>query len=120
MWIFVLVNMIYADIMGMLRPGYLEFLDQMSQQLSGGAVLVFAILMEIVIVMIPLSRILNRNLNRWVHFVAIPLSILWVVVPSLMPSLGDTTPLSYVFFATVEVVTMLAMLYFVWRWPKVS
>ena len=32
-WIFVLLNMIYADILGMLRPGYLEFLDQMSQQL---------------------------------------------------------------------------------------
>jgi hypothetical protein len=118
MWIFVLLNMIYADILGMLRPGYLEFLDQMSQQLSGNTVLLFAVLMEVVIVMVLLSKILNRKINRWAHFVAVPLSILWVVVPSLMPSLGATTPLSYVFFATVEVVTMLAMLYFAWRWPN--
>ena len=118
MWIFVLLNMVYADILGMLRPGYLEFLDRMSQQLSGGAVLLFAVLMEVVIVMVPLSKILNRRANRWTHFAAVPLSILWVVGPSLMPTLGDTTPLSYVFFATIEVATMLTILWFVWRWPK--
>jgi len=117
MWIFVILNMIYADILGMLRPGYLEFLDRMSQQLSGGAVLLFAILMEVVIVMVPISKILDRKANRWVHFAVIPVSILWVVGPALMPSLGDSTPLSYVFFATVEVATMLAMLRFAWRWP---
>ncbi|MDH3613442.1 MAG: DUF6326 family protein [Gammaproteobacteria bacterium] len=117
MWIFVLLNMIYADILGMLRPGYLELLDRMSQQLSGTAVLLFAVLMEVVIVMVPLSKILNRKANRLTHFAVVPLSILWVVVPSLMPSLGDSTPLSYAFFATVEVGTMLAMLWFTWRWP---
>ena len=117
MWIFVLLNMIYADILGMLRPGYLEQLDQISQQLSGGAVLLFAVLMEIVIVMVPLSALLMRRANRWAHFVAVPLSILWVVVPALMPSLGDATPLSYMFFASVEVATMAAMLWIAWTWP---
>ena len=118
MWIFVILNMIYADILGMLRPGYLEFLDQMSQKLTGSAVLLFAVFMEVVIVMVPLSKMLNRKANRWVHFVTVPLSILWVIVPSLMPSLGDSTPLSYIFFASVEVITMLSMLWFVWKWPK--
>ncbi len=47
MWIFVLLNMVYADILGMLRPGYLEFLQRVSQQLTGITVLFFAILMEI-------------------------------------------------------------------------
>jgi len=117
MWIFVILNMIYADILGMLRPGYLELLDRMSQQLSGSTVLLFAVLMEVVIVMVPLSRFLNRKANRWAHFTVIPLSILWVVGPALMPSLGESTPLSYVFFAAVEVLTMLAMLQFAWRWP---
>ena len=120
LWIFVLLNMIYADILGMLRPGYLELLDRMSHELSGSAVLMFAVLMEVVIVMVPLSRMLNRNANRWAHFVAVPLSILWVVVPAFMPSMGDVTPLSYLFFAAVEVVTMLAMLWFAWKWPVVD
>ena len=116
-WGFVLFNMIYADILGMLRPGYLEFLDQMSQELTSGAVLLFAVLMEIPISMVFLSQILAYKANRWAHFIAIPLTILWVVVPALMPSLGDSTPPSYMFFASVEVVTMLVIARFVWKWP---
>ena len=118
LWIFVLVNMVYADLLGMLRPGYLDFLEQMSQQLSGSTVLLFAVFMEIAIAMILLSRVLAYKANRWAHFIALPLTILWVVVPALMPSLGETTPLSYVFFASVEVVTMLFMLGYVWHWPR--
>ena len=118
LWIFVLLNMVYADILGMLRPGYLDFLNQMSQQLTGSTVLLFAVLMEVAIAMILLSRVLAYKANRWAHFIAIPLTILWVVVPALMPSLGETTPLSYMFSASVEVVTMGFMLWYVWQWPQ--
>ncbi len=118
LWIFVLLNMVYADILGMLRPGYLDFLNQMSQQLTGSTVLLFAVLMEVAIAMILLSRVLAYKANRWAHFIAIPLTILWVVVPALMTSLGETTPLSYVFFALVEVVTMVFMFWYVWKWPQ--
>lgn len=119
-WIFVLLNMIYADILGMLRPGYLDFLEKMSKELSGMDVLVFSILMEVVIAMVLLSRMLQRKWNRRVHFIAVPLSILWVVVPALMPSLGDSTPVSYVFFASIEVLAMLGILLYAWRWPVVD
>ena len=118
LWIFVLLNMIYADILGTLRPGYVEELNQLSQILTGRTVLRFAVLMEVAIAMVVLSRILNYKANRWAHFVAVPLTILWVVVPSLVPSLGDSTPLSYVFFATVEVATMLVIFGYIWKWPK--
>lgn len=117
MWIFVMLNMIYADLLGMLRPGYLALLERLSQELSATTVLLFAALMEIVIVMVPLARYLNRTANRRVHFAAVPLIIVWVVGPALIPSLGDSTPLSYMFFATVEVITMLGMSWFVCRWP---
>lgn len=118
LWIFVLLNMVYADILGMLRPGYLEFLDQISQQLTGSTVLLFAMLMEVAISMVLLSRVLAYKTNRWAHFITVPLTTLWIVVPALMPSLGDATPLSYRFFATVEVVTLLIMFWYVWKWPK--
>lgn len=118
LWIFVLFNMIYADILGMMRPGYLDTLERMSHELSGSVVLLFAVLMEVAISMIPLSRLLNYKANRLVHFIVLPLTILWVVVPALMPSLGDATPLSYVFFASVEVVTMLGIFWVVWKWPQ--
>ena len=118
LWIFVLLNMIYADILGMLRPGYLQFLEEISQQLTGGMVLLFAVLMEVAIAMVVLSRILPYKANRWAHFIAVPLTILWVVVPALISVTGETTPLSYVFFATVEVVTMLVIFGYVWHWPN--
>lgn len=118
LWIFVLLNMVYADILGMLRPGYLDFLNQISQQLTDSTVLLFAVFMEVAIAMILLSRVLAYKANRWAHFIAIPLTILWVVVPALMPSLGEITPLSYVFFASVEVVTMAFIFWYVWQWPQ--
>lgn len=115
LWVFVLINMIYADLLGMLRPGYVEMLEQMSRELSQGAVLFFAMMMEITIVMIPLSRLLRRKANRRLHFVAIPLVIAWVVLPSLTGLGGETQP-SYIFFATVEVATMLGMLWVISNW----
>ncbi len=116
LWVFVFFNMIYADLLGMIRPGYVEMLDQMGRELSAGTVLVFAIMMEITIVMIPLSRLLGRKANRRLHFVAVPLIIAWVIVPSFIPSLGGETQLSYMFFATVEVTTMIGMLWYVCKW----
>ena len=116
LWVFVLINMIYADILGMLKPGYLENLDKLSQELSAETVLLFSLLMEVPIIMILLSRVLNRRANRIANLVAAPLSILWVVVPSLITSLGST-PLSYVFFATVESLAMLYIAWYAFKWP---
>lgn len=116
LWIFVLMNMIYADILGTLKPGYLEALDKMSKELSGETVLLFSVFMEIPIIMILLSRISNYKTNRWANFIAVPFSILWVTVPALMPDFGGSTPLSYVFFATVEVITMSAIFCIAWKW----
>ena len=114
MWVFVLMNMIYADILNTLKPGYLEELNQVSSTMSGEVVLIFAMLMQIPIIMIPLSRLLPRKSNRIAHFIAVPISILWVVVPSI---LSAGTPLSYIFFATVEVLAMLWMGWYAWNWP---
>jgi hypothetical protein len=113
-WVFVLMNMIYADILNTLKPSYLAELEYVSTDMSGGVVLLFAVLMEVPIIMIPLSRFANRKTNRLLHLVAVPLSILWVIVPSIVSS---GTPLSYVFFATVEVLAMLFALYVALKWP---
>jgi len=118
LWVFVLINMIYADIIGMMRPNYLETLERLSKELSEETVLFFAVLMEIPIIMIPISLLLKRKANRVINFIAVPLCILWVVVPALMPSLGDDTPLSYVFFATVEVIAMIIIFRSSLKWSK--
>lgn len=112
-WTFVLFNMIYADIIGMLRPGYLDLLDDMSRQLGPGSILTFSILMEVPIGMVVLGRVLSRRANRLVHLVAIPLTIVYVIFGGL-----DAPPVSYLFFGGVEIAAMLAIGALVWSWPK--
>lgn len=109
------MNMIYADILNTMKPGYLDELESVSTNLSGEVVLIFAFLMEIPIIMIPLARLLNRHANRIAHFIAVPISILWVILPSI---LSPNTPLSYMFFAGVEVLTMLLLMAYALLWPQ--
>jgi hypothetical protein len=113
LWIFVLINMIYADIIGMLRPGYLEILDRYSKELDKSTVLIFSALMEVPIAMIILSRLLPLKYNRIAHLVAIPVSMIYVVFGGL-----TDPPYSYIFFATIEILTMLVIGWLVWRSPK--
>lgn len=100
LWIFVMFNMIFADIVGFLSPGTLE--KMMAMQLSPGLLLTFSILLEIPIAMIVLSRALNYRENRWANIIAGIITILWVVG-------GGTLSVSYLFFATIEVVCMLLL-----------
>lgn len=111
-WTFVLFNMVYADIIGMLRPGYIDLLDQMSRQLSPGSVLTFSVLMEVPIGMVLLSRVLERKANRWANLVAVPISILYVVFGG-----WTNPPASYLFFGSVEILTMLGLGVLAWTWP---
>lgn len=113
LWVFVLINMVYADIIGMLRPGYLELLERMSKELNSATVLTFSILMEIPIMMILLSRILPRKSNRIMNFVAIPITIIYVIFGGL-----ENPPISYLFFASVEILTMLLILGVSCKWKK--
>ncbi|MEM7802114.1 MAG: hypothetical protein AAF633_23175, partial [Chloroflexota bacterium] len=59
------------------------------------------------IAMVLLSRILGEKGSRWAHAVAVPLTILFVVGG------GSLTP-HYIFFASIEILAMLAALYVTW------
>lgn len=110
-WIFVLFNMIYADIITMLTPGWLERVDTYSKTFTGTTLVAFSILLEVPIAMTLLSRILNDKAIRWVHTIAVPITILFVV-------LGGSTHPHYIFFATIEVVAMSLTVWLAWKeWP---
>lgn len=111
LWVFVLMNMIYADIVGQLKPGYFELIAKMSQELSAEMVLTFSVLLEIPIGLILLARILPRKANRVVNFVAAPISIAYVVFGGM-----DNPPISYLFFGSVEIASMLVIMTITWRW----
>lgn len=107
LWIFVMFNMVFADIVGFLNPGTLE--EMMAMEPSQGFLLVFSILLEIPIAMIVLSRILEYKANRWANIIAGAITILWVIG-------GGNASVSYIFFATIEVACMLLIIWYAWTW----
>ena len=109
LWIVVMFNMVFADILSFIKPGALQELwaGQAGVQISPGLLLVFAVLLEIPIAMIWLSRILKEQANRWANTAAAVITALFVVG-------GGSIDLHYVFFATVEVACMALIVRSVW------
>lgn len=108
LWVFVLFNMIYADIITMLTPGWLERVDTYSKLFDWRVLVTFSVLLEIPIAMTLLSRLLDFKASRWAHTIAVPITILFVI-------LGGSTHPHYLFFGTIEVVTMSLALWLTWR-----
>jgi len=111
LWIFVLFNIVYADIVGFMNPGALEKIisGAVGIEITQGLLLVFSILLEIPIAMIVLSRVLPYRANRWANIVAAVITILFVIG-------GGSSYLSYFFFATLEVLCMLLIIWYAWHW----
>jgi hypothetical protein len=61
--------------------------------------------------MVLLARILQYRVNRWANMAAGVFTIL--VVFSNVPTDFDD-----IFFAIVEVVSLLLIVWFAWKWPK--
>jgi len=114
LWIVVMFNMIFADILSFMVPGSLkEIMTGYAGaiQITQGMLLVFAILLEIPIAMIYLSRVLKYKANRLANIAASVITILFVVG-------GGSPYLHYIFFAAVEVLVMLLIIWYAWKWPK--
>jgi len=110
LWIFVVLNMAYADILSLMDPTSPIREVMAGAPMPAGGLVVGAILMETSIAMVILSWILNYKVNRWVNIVIGALNILYVVR-------GGHGPY-YVFFATVEVACMLLIIWFSWKWTN--
>jgi Sec-independent protein secretion pathway component TatC len=80
LWVLVLFNIVFADVVGFMNPGALEGIMSGANgfEITQGLLLVFAILLEIPIAMIFLSRLLNRKANQWANTVAAVVTILFV------------------------------------------
>lgn len=110
LWIVVMFNMAFADILGFIRPGALQELwaGQSGVQVTDGLLLVFAILIQIPIAMIFVSRILKPGPNRWANTVAAMITSVFVVG-------GGSMELPfYAFFAAAEVASMALIVGSVW------
>jgi hypothetical protein len=114
LWIFVLFNMIYADILGFMKGDFLqEIISGYAGgiELTPGFLLIAALFLEIPIVMVLLSRFLNYKINRWANLIAAPLTIIFIIGG------GSTSP-HYLFFAAVEVLSLLLIIWLAWKWAS--
>lgn len=68
LWIFVMFNMVFADIAGFLNPRTLE--NMIAMRPPPALLLVLSVLLEISMAMIVLSRALNYRANRWANIIA--------------------------------------------------
>ena len=120
LWLVATLNYIYADVFfcvdvlgsGKGGPGVLHF--------SQGAWLGIAILMEIPITMILLSRILKPTANRWANIGAGMIETAAVLLTSfILPILHLMgTSSYYVFFGAIEVACTSLIVWYAWRWPR--
>lgn len=112
LWIFVMFNMAFADILGFMYPGALAKIS--SGTIDGVTVtptflLIAAVLVEVGIAMIYLSRVLPRAGARIANLIAVPLTIAFVIG-------GGSLALHYIFFASLEVIAMLYIGYLALSW----
>ena len=112
LWIFVMFNMIFADIFSFMYPGVLKqimtgYAEQV--QITPEFLLIAAMITEISIAMVFLSRLLKYRANRWANIIGGVITILWVIG-------GGSMTLHYVFFATIEVVCTLLIIWQAWNW----
>ena len=124
LWIFAMLNYIYADIYGLYfyptlqKEMWKEFLSGYAGtiQITQGFVLVTAILMETAIVMVLLSRILKYRANRWANIIFGIFHTAFVA----WSLIGGTPSLFYVFFASIEIVCTLFITWYAWTWRNVE
>lgn len=111
LWTVVMFTMVFADILTFMTPGALKEIVQGKTEvtITQPLLLVFAILLEIPILMIWLSRQLRYTFNRWANIIAAIITILFVIG-------GGAWYLHYLFFATVEVICMALIIWHAWRW----
>jgi hypothetical protein len=112
LWIFALFNYIYADVFSLFfNP---EVLGE-TMTMTEGSVLGFAVLMETAIVMVLLSRVLKYRANRWANIIA---GVIHTAAVFLSMFVGTPPTPFYIFFASIEIVCTLFIVWYAWTWPK--
>lgn len=121
LWVLFILNIIYADVFSLIDVTFsgtdvsaAENGELISSIVTPGMLLLIAIILESGMLMIVLSRLLKRAINRWANIV---IAIIQALV--LIASLFVGTPkIYYVFFATVELTTLLFIVWYAWSWVE--
>ncbi len=114
LWVFVMLNMLLADILSFMNAGSLEQLlagKAGEITITPGFLLLAAVLTEIPIAMVVLSLVLPQRAARWANLLAGAFTIAYVW------GLGSSAP-HYVFIAAVETLGCLLIVWSAWTWQR--
>lgn len=109
LWTFILFNMLLRDLHEFPTEGYIE--ELMALKLSDKIMLFYAFIVEIPILMVLLSRILDNTANKWANIIAGSVSLLGIM--STLPS----ADLDDFFFAIVNAIAIVTIFYLAWKLP---
>jgi hypothetical protein len=110
LWIFLLMNMAYADILSLMDATSPIRNIMAGAPTPSGGLLVGAIIMETSIIMILLSQVLKRSANRLTNIIIGVINIPYIITGG--------HGLYYIFFTSIEVASLLLIIWFAWKWPK--
>jgi len=115
LWIFVTLNYLYCDLIGLMDSNLLnQYLKGTVEGMNIDSNFLFfaAILMEIPIAMVLLSRVLKQKTNRWANIIAGSIKTL-VMIATLFVG---TPTIYYMFFAIIEIATTTFIIWYAWNW----
>ncbi len=107
LWIFILFNMILRDLHEFPTEGYIE--ELISLKLSQKVMLFYGFMVEIPILMVLFSRLLNDTANKWANMLAASIALLGIL--STLPA----ADMDDVFFAIISSAALLAVMLTAWK-----
>lgn len=114
-WIFVVFNYLYCDVISLMDSNLLK--QYLAGSVNGmtfnqGALLAAAILVEIYIAMVLLSRVLKYKANRWANLIVGA----FMTVVQLMTLFVGTPTMYYLFCSVIEIASTVTIVWLAWTW----
>ncbi len=112
LWLFAILNVLFRDIHEMTTARAIN--EILSGHVNGtpvteGALLVGAVLIELLLLAFLLSSLLQPAASRWVNVILAPLAVIGVIF-------GDPSDPDDYFFAAAEIGTFAVIFCLAWRW----
>ncbi len=115
LWIFVTLNYLYCDLIGVMDSNLLsQYLEGSVEgmNITENFLLIAGMLMELPIAMVLIARIANHQTNRMLN---ISVGMLKTIVMIATLFIGSVTSY-YLFFAVIEIATTSFIVIYAWRW----
>ncbi len=114
-WIFVKLNVVSADLLSFLEKDFLKNLIEYGKAeqllITPTLLLISALLLEINIIMIIISKLAPYKINRILNIIA-PIIVIIFIIGG-----GSLSP-HYIFFATVECIALISIIMIALKWKN--